>query len=66
MTSKGRRWREAVGDYFVFMDDNDRPHLTRVMGNDFEMEGFIGLNRPALSPDMNPIDHAWDMLSRTI
>lgn len=61
-----RLWRAAVGNYFVFMDDNARPHRTRAVNDYLETEGINRLNWPALSPDMNPIEHAWDMLARAV
>lgn len=61
-----RLWRGAVGDRFVFMDDNARPHRTRAVDDYLESEGVNRLDWPAMSPDMNPIEHAWDILSRAV
>ena len=45
------------------MDDNSRPHRTHLL-NEFLHNNIARLEWPACSPDMNPIDHAWDTLKR--
>ena len=47
------------------MDDNARPHRARVVNQYLEQEGIERMNWPARSPDLNPIEHAKDMLQRT-
>ena len=48
------------------MDDNSRPHRLHVV-NDFLQDNDIArLECPACSPDMNPIEHAWDRLKKTV
>lgn len=61
-----RLWRGAVGEDFVFMDDNARPHRSQAVNQYLETQGIRRLEWPAMSPDMNPIEHVWDMLSRAI
>ena len=56
----------AVGDNFVLMDDNARPHRARVVNDYLEDEGIERLDWPSRSPDLNPIEHAWDALQRQI
>ena len=48
------------------MDDNARPHRARVVNDYLEDEGIERLDWPSRSPDLNPIDHAWDALHRRI
>ena len=61
-----RPYAGAVGQDFVLMDDNARPHRTRVVTEYLESEGIDRMNLPACSPDINPIEHVWDILQRRI
>ena len=47
------------------MDDNSRPHRAHLV-NEFLHDNITRLEWPACSPDMNPIDHAWDTLKRAL
>nr|CAH7749178.1 unnamed protein product [Callosobruchus chinensis] len=58
--------RNEIGDQFIFMDDNARPHRTRAVQQALENKNIARLEWPALSPDMNPIEHVWDYVSRAI
>ena len=48
------------------MDGNARPHRARVVNDYLEDEGIELLDWPSRSPDLNPIEHAWDALQRQI
>ena len=47
----------AIGDEFVFMDDNARPHRARVADQFLEGNGIEHMEWPARSPDCNPIEN---------
>ncbi|GFY30553.1 transposable element Tcb2 transposase [Trichonephila clavipes] len=56
----------AIRDSFVFQDDNARPHRARLVENMLEAETIQRMEWPVCSPDLNPIQHVWDMLRRRI
>ena len=47
------------------MEDNSRPHRANLV-NKFLHDNIARLEWLACSPDMNPIEHAWDTLKRAI
>ncbi|GFV86326.1 transposable element Tcb2 transposase [Trichonephila clavipes] len=56
----------AIGDDFILMDDNCRPHRANLVENFLFEEGIVRMEQPASSPDMNPIEHVWDALGRRV
>ena len=50
----------------VFMDDNARPHRARAVTAFLQQEAVATLPWPAMSPDLNPLEHVWDLLGRRI
>jgi transposase len=48
------------------MDDNARPHRSRAVTAYLQSEVVTSVPWPTMSPDLNLIDHIWDMLDRLI
>ena len=50
----------------IFMDDNARPHRAHIVNDYLQNEAIETMQWPAMSPDMNPIEHVWDFIGRKI
>ncbi|GFS72340.1 transposable element Tcb1 transposase [Trichonephila clavipes] len=61
-----RLFRGAMSAKFLFMDDNARPHRANIVDECLQSEDITRMNWPAYSPDLNPIEHVWDMLGQRI
>ncbi|KAL0154047.1 hypothetical protein M9458_050647 [Cirrhinus mrigala] len=61
-----RPYAGAVGPGFLLMQDNARPHVAGVCQQFLQDEGIDAMDWPARSPNLNPIEHIWDIMSRSI
>ncbi|GFW04565.1 DDE_3 domain-containing protein [Trichonephila clavipes] len=59
-----RLFRGAMCAEFLFMDDNARPHHANIVDECLQLEDITLMDWSAYSPDLNPIEHVWDMLGR--
>ncbi|GFY19075.1 transposable element Tcb2 transposase [Trichonephila clavipes] len=56
----------AIGDDFILLDNNSRPHRANLIEDFLFEEGIIRMEWSACPPDMNPIEHVWDALGRRV
>lgn len=50
----------------IFQDDNARPHRAHCVTTAIVRSGIRILHWPSRSPDLSPIEHAWDELGRKV
>ena len=50
----------------VFQQDNARPHVAAATMQYLQQNNVQVLDWPAVSPDLSPIEHVWDLLDRRV
>ncbi|GFW79830.1 transposable element Tcb1 transposase [Trichonephila clavipes] len=56
----------VMGAEFLFMDDNASPHRANIVDECLQLEDITRMDWPLYSPDLNLIEHVWDMFGRRI
>ena len=51
---------------WLFIDDNARTHRARIVQHFLQQVAVQTIPWPAMSPDMNPMEHVWDFIGRKI
>ncbi|CAJ0954397.1 unnamed protein product [Ranitomeya imitator] len=59
-------YASALGPGFLLMQDNVRLHVAEMCQQFLHDEGIEAMDWPARSPALNPIEHIWDIMSRSI
>ena len=57
---------QQIGGGAVLQDDNARPHRAMVVTDFLRQQRIARMDWPAYSPDLAPIEHAWDELGRRV
>ncbi|KMQ83713.1 transposable element tc3 transposase [Lasius niger] len=59
-------FRERIGDQFILMHDNASPYTAALTREFLQNPDITVLDHPTISPDLNPIEHIWDLIGREL
>ena len=60
------RARQLYNNNWTLADDNARPHRAALVVNFLEQQDVNRMDWAPYSPDMKPIEHAWDEIGRRL
>jgi hypothetical protein len=55
-----------IGNNSILMHDNARPHIAQIVNEYLDTVEIHHMIGPPRSPDLNPIEHVWDMVGRRV
>jgi transposase len=55
-----------IGEISILMNDNASPHTPQIVRQYFQEVIIVTMNWPARSADLNPIEHLWDKMGRSL